>query len=468
MSEMIPVVDPGRARAFSRFTAGSGNLITPGIKGGQRFQSKFRMGRHRGKTYDQVVEEFNTLWENADPRIREKYAKMAAVAPPYSSEAKPAEKPVAVAKPAAKPAAPVKTPTFEELTNPNVRSPDGMIHSIGSGEPSRPQPGVFMNFGGMPGPISPMQTTGQIESDPTRGTATAAAGAVGRKLSEVAQDVADPGLAGVRAEKRAADEASAQKAAAANEAKKAADLKARQDAERVRLGLPVKAPAASVATEMQGPPASAAGGVAEKPAVAAPVPQGPVTQANPLPGRTDNVAVAKPRWDEMQSPAGMELVGMKGGVPQYKPIGEVYGGATGKTTTGPAKGNIMLGGGGAASTGGGGESQTTTISDSDIRAQYQTKMQADMGLAPKAAPVPVKQPSLVDQRAAESLQSAQALKAASYAKPENPITMNEINARYREGTPEANAAAMGVNPSTGKQLTREDLKAPVKRPVARM
>lgn len=168
--------------------------------------------------------------------------------------------------------------------------------------------------------------------------------------------------------------------------------------------------------------------------VTAPAPA-PATATPPAPATTPAKPVERPSNNAPigQTPAGMELIGMKSGVPQYAPIGDVYGNSPGKTTTGPAKGNIMLGGGGAAATGGGGESQTTTISDTDIRAQYQAKMQSDPQVmannaanAPKMA-APLQKPAyqlqierdqaVRDRDAASRIQSANVVRAAGYAGP---------------------------------------------------
>lgn len=138
---------PGKAAALSSFLAQGGGRPKYSKSRGWTYRS----GALKGLNQEQAVAKFQRMWAGVDQSVRDKYARIGSMGDgtksigskdsqlPTAPVAPISATPESKATPAAKPATPVKTPTFEELTNPNIKSPDGMINSIGSGEPSRPQ-----------------------------------------------------------------------------------------------------------------------------------------------------------------------------------------------------------------------------------------------------------------------------------------------------------------------------------------
>lgn len=60
--------------AFRQFTSGCGEPISPAP--GQ-FNAKYRMGRLKGKTQDEALAEFESIWASTSPELKMKYARLA-------------------------------------------------------------------------------------------------------------------------------------------------------------------------------------------------------------------------------------------------------------------------------------------------------------------------------------------------------------------------------------------------------
>lgn len=324
---LLPMIQPpearGKAAAFDRWLAqGGGNPQRMG-RGG-----RFPSGPMKGLTYDQAKQKFESMWGGASPAIKDKYAKRAAgdlapserppVAPPLPADAMKASQKanrmgfykrigMAPATPAT-PAPPSGDLSKQAMGTPAQQAQVAAMMNEGAGygtadtgDQSMKAAIAMDKYTGKPvsAPIEKTPVESAIDStlaannrfwDNVTGTVNSAITAPFKAPSEkIVDDTKAADYAKRQAEKEAADKAAQAKLTAENVAK--------------GLGRPLPTPAPSTpATNPVTPPPAAA---------SAPTPS--AIPSITKPGRIG------------QTPAGQELVGMKSGVPQYAPIGEVYG-----------------------------------------------------------------------------------------------------------------------------------------------
>lgn len=195
-------------------------------------------------------------------------------------------------------------------------------------------------------------------------------------------------------------------------------------------------------------------------------------QENPIKDAINKEASGRraPRLEA--TPEGMELVGMKSGVPQYLPINEVYGDlAKGMEQAGPNQDAAKAGLG------------VKNLTDEQVRNQYQTKadtpqnraaaqkMMEDTNVLPQSRPKPTPMPyprgpaSQPERTAPEGWKgrsqretwdmenaNAKALKDREA----NTVTMDDLKSAYGDNIPKS--AMWGVNPN-GSTQTKKDLEA---------
>ena len=345
MSEIIPVLELGKARAKEAFLAGSGRVINPSRNADTR-QVRYRMGRHRGKTPDQVDSEFERLWGSVNPKVREKYAKMAGpqTSSGYGAKVeKPEMKKVPLApvpRPEAKPDA-AKVPTVDDLTkvDHSALTPDGMRHSIGDGAASAP-----VSLPKMPDAVTGTPEEWKAYND-QMAKLNPSTPFLKTPMGKLVAPIVDPDTihntdsAGNRIDKpgsvkptAATPVATVEKPGAFAGAKRRGGASPSAQQGRISSGASPSAPPAV---------RDAAADVADKPwqNVAGQPAQTPVPR--PMPDqKTSSVTPAERARPTMsETPAGMELVGMKGGVPQYESIGSVYGESPRKADA-PPLGNV--------------------------------------------------------------------------------------------------------------------------------
>ena len=290
MSEIIPVLELGKAKAKEAFLAGSGRVINPSRYANTR-QVRYRMGRHRGKTPDQVDSEFERLWGSVSPAIRAKYAKMAG---PQTSSGYGAK----VEKPVARPVAAPRVPAADPV-------------AIGTPE-ERARVAAMMQDG--------------------EGFATAGLG----------NDVAIQAMLLLRQQSKKAIQAAVATAGLGNDVAIQAAVAAAKQSKKKTADEQSAARAAEIEAARTQPRA----GSAEPPSTVG--------------GKSPAPVIEKPGAFAGATPTGMELVGMKSGVPQYAPVGEVYGQSPRAADSSPA--------------GGVGPVRPEVTTD-QIRADYQDRMQ---------------------------------------------------------------------------------------------
>ncbi len=396
---------PGKAEAYDTWAAQSGNL--------SKKTGKYRSGPLKGKTFDQGMQQFDRMWRSAPDSIKEKYASRSANRP-YTDLA-PSERliqgisPARVTNASLNASLPGESPsqTVERQKRSRIRMYQGDAGLKAYDESREPKPRHDQDANGVPDMIqrpserrtptvspspAPIQNTrpavtGPVVSnnyapgsDEARAAAltensrnerfaTADNGSSAMRSAVAMQSQSRPMALGgsvgsmygqslqvensrspiVQPELKKKQEAEAMQRGAGYNAQKQREETALAESERKRLGLPSGLPT----DERMHAEGKVNGG--QMPVVKAPrgqyqgspMPAAPVTP----PTRTGRIGA---------TPAGQELVGMNRGVPQYAPIGEVYGQS-------PRAADATPGGGGVGPV-------RPAATDESIRADYQSRM----------------------------------------------------------------------------------------------
>jgi hypothetical protein len=377
--DLKPRMEPGKAAAFDRWMAQGGGLIDPsGNRPGSR-RATYRQGPMKGMTFDQAFQKFESMWGNASPEIRAKYNARA------TGQYTPAT-------PAGSSVAPRPAATTPSTTT--ARKPVNPAATVGAGRGSAVKVGGAGDLSreAMGSEAAQAEVARQLAEGGMFATADAGGGASMAASQEMyrrnqAQDEA------LRRGIATPDEIDSVKADEAKQnadaiAKREAEIQAAKQAEidktRGAAGLtqPTEPAVSGGSTSAKQPTraeqiAAASGDTSKMPtddrmvvegktnlvpgekadalADQFGVPAEQITASTPVmkqpPGPRENSATGKitpPAQRRLgPTPAGQELVGMAGGQPIYKPVGEVYAGTS------------------AAKPG---------ASDADIRAAYQARM----------------------------------------------------------------------------------------------
>lgn len=343
---LIPVLEPGKAAAFDRWMAQGGGLIDSSGRARGSRREIYRQGPQKGMTYDQARQKFESMWGSASPAIRAKYearATVPATKPERRESAKDMyarQRDTRMRDQAYRMGGKEGLRAYDERkANTSARKPfdqDGngvpdMIQRVPTAASKPPT----MSFEQLTDPKQKFEAVGDGSSAATGWKPT-----IGEDGKPLGNNILNPAIGNASLSPVVGD--------ASNNPKPG-------DMVGASTGTP--GPARRGGTSVSGQKGRISSGASPSAPVA--VRNQVAANAGVKPVMPDQVAApaATPTVAKKPlgaTPAGMELTGMKGGVPQYTPIEEVYGE---RALTKPP----ML-----------------PKSDNDIRADYQNRNQTPM------------------------------------------------------------------------------------------
>ena len=450
MMETVVPQARGKAAAFDAWMARGGTPF--------KHSGRFKKGPFKGKDYNEAKQQFEGIWSSSSDALKEKYASRS-----QTTDLAPSER---MGTPAPR--------TNDQINRDNTRS--RILQQGGAyGTPGeqalkeydartavKPAPAYDRDKNGVPDmiqrPAAPVGLTSATPnfapgSDQARAAAltensandryaTATVGNFMDMQAAVAAERGDLDLVGVNKEIRDRATAAAQAKAAQESAAEIARVQAKQNQARSKAGLPAVAgkmpargtpvtPGMSMDERMHAEGKTRAGGVLVNKAPASVV----VPTVQP-----------SPRARIGPTPAGQELVGMKGSVPQYAPVAEVYGQAPRAADAAP------IGGVGPV---------RPEVTTEQIRAEYQAREapRAAAMMTParqtSVAPVlPPRGPASQPERVGSSINNPNsAFSDAAYARTAAAQKMGVETTAIRSGT--ASNETRAKHPELVKRITED-------------